>query len=91
MTQWFCTKCHCVFDAGAEYAQCCGAVEPFDAVTHAPALIGAANAWNDVWERWRNHPRLQQAAEDIVTGGNYSAATILNAFIEQLLDETDDD
>jgi hypothetical protein len=82
--EWICTRCGRVVIAGSY--ECCGKVEEFSPERHSHLLIGKSNSWINVWEKWEKHPLIEEILHRLVGEGCYSADTVLNAFIERLLE-----
>lgn len=83
----FCPTCRKVFLGGD--GTCCGTPSvPFDLATHGRQLIGASNAWIQVWSHWDKHPLVEKVAAEWAEGGNASAAGILNDTFARLADGT---
>ena len=71
MSEWICLKCHKVFHAGDSYAKCCGKLEHFDPEKHGRLLVGSSNAWLQVYEQWKDHPRLEEVSRRLINQNNY--------------------
>lgn len=85
MNSWICLKCGRIVIA-KEFL-CCGEIEQFNPERHCRLIIGKSNAWIRVWGMWQKHPLLKQISQDLANDGCYSAATILNQFIEHLIEK----
>jgi hypothetical protein len=86
MNEYICLKCRRVFQVGASYAKCCGEVEEFSPEKHGELLIGSSNSWISVWEKWKSNPEFRKISDKLSEEGSYGAATAINSFIEELLE-----
>jgi hypothetical protein len=82
--KWFCTKCHRIFISKSP--KCCKSIcEPYNPIEHSQYIVGKSNAWIDVWETWKDNPLLKEISYKLHDEGCYSASTILNEFIRELI------
>jgi len=87
MNTYICMNCNHVFMAGASYAKCCGEIEEFSPEKHGELLVGLSNSWISVWKKWKDNPLLTEISNQLMDEGCYGAASHLNAFIERLMKE----
>ena len=72
------------FQADSKYAKCCGDIEEFSLEEHGRLLISSSNSWINIWGWWKDYPLLKEVSDELADSGCYGAATHLNAFIEKL-------
>ena len=87
MNTYICTNCNHVFMAGASYARCCGEIEEFSPEKHGELLVGSSNSWINIWERWKDDPLFDEISSKLSEEGCFGAWAHLNAFIERLMKE----
>lgn len=94
MKEWFCEKCHYVWlskeNNGCCDKSCCGTVVEFDPWTHSKFLISSSNAWIAVSKKWEGNKSLEKVADELTSEGCYSAATIMNEWIDRLLKQLEE-
>ena len=87
MEEWICLGCHKVSSCSTEI-KCCGTVTKFIVEDHSRHLVSSSNAWQQVWKRWKDHPKLKLVIMELGRQGCFSASSSLNQWIENMLLET---
>ena len=85
MESKYCTVCRNVF-MGAKNICCDKVVEIFDPCKHGELLVGPSNSWLIVYKKWKDHPIFNHVSEECHENNCASAPTIMNKFIQTLLD-----
>jgi hypothetical protein len=61
---------------------------PFSPADHGTLLVSSSNAWIQVWEAWKDNPKLKRVSDRLINEyGSYGAAGHINEFIEILITE----
>jgi hypothetical protein len=85
MNSKYCTVCRQVF-MGSSNICCDKEVEIFDPCKHGERLVSSSNSWIAVYNKWKDHPIFDHVAEECHENKCASAPTIMNKFIQTLLD-----
>ena len=84
--EWFCDKCANVLQSG-HIPICCGQkMIHFAPSIHGQRLVSNSNAWLGLkHHEWEENPIYQEVKQKHFDKGSYSAARILNDFVDELL------
>lgn len=61
-----------------------------DFVRSRQGTTAESNSWKQVWERWEDHPKFKEHREEMHRQGVGGAATILNSWIEEILERVEE-
>lgn len=90
MPELFCASCSTVTFSASNICRDCGReMEPFDPAIHGRSLISGSNGWNQVYKRWKDHPRFKEISQRLNDEGCNGSATHINVFISTLLNDID--